>query len=134
MERVGAPIVSRREDVMCNTRGTEPSLDELFGDVAMQLLMRRDGVTESDVQALLSELRGCASGCLGRDRAQKWHFVIRRPVARPRKKSPGAGHRKQARSPSDSYDDGRVRAGTSWPPPPEKFRQRPVRTFPPIFQ
>ena len=42
---------------MCNTRGTEPSLDELFGDVAMQLLMRRDGVTESDVRALLSELR-----------------------------------------------------------------------------
>ena len=41
---------------MCNTRGTEPSLDELFGDVAMQLLMRRDGVTESDVRALLSEL------------------------------------------------------------------------------
>src|SRR5262249_44068693 len=46
----------RREDVMCNTRGTQPSLDELFGDVAMQLLMRRDGVTESDVRALLSEL------------------------------------------------------------------------------
>jgi hypothetical protein len=42
---------------MCNTRGTEPFLDELFGDVAMQLLMRRDRVTESDVQALLSELR-----------------------------------------------------------------------------
>jgi hypothetical protein len=41
---------------MCNTRGTEPSLDELFGDVVMQLLMRRDGVTESDVRALLSEL------------------------------------------------------------------------------
>ena len=37
--------------------GTQPSLDELFGDVAMQLLMRRDGVTGSDVQALLSELR-----------------------------------------------------------------------------
>ena len=55
----------RREDVMCNTRGTEPSLDELFGDVAMQLLMRRDGVTESDLRALLSELsdaRAVASG------------------------------------------------------------------------
>jgi len=57
MERVGSPIVSRRENVMCNTRRTEPSLDELFGDVAMQLLMRRDGVAESDVRALLSELR-----------------------------------------------------------------------------
>src|SRR5262252_5146679 len=45
------------EDLLCNTRGTEPSLDALFGDVAMQLLMRRDGVTESDVRALLSELR-----------------------------------------------------------------------------
>ena len=55
----------RREGVMCNTRGTEPSLDELFGDVVMQLLMRRDGVTESDLRALLSELsdaRAVASG------------------------------------------------------------------------
>jgi hypothetical protein len=42
---------------MCNRRCTEPSLDELFGDVAMQLLMRRDGVRESDIRALLVELR-----------------------------------------------------------------------------
>ena len=47
----------RREEVMANRRCTEPSLDELFGDVAMQLLMRRDGVRESDVRALLCELR-----------------------------------------------------------------------------
>src|SRR5215831_17773258 len=103
MERVASPIVSsapavqlrfgrlrpsssavtelRREDVMCNTRGTQPSLDELFGDVAMQLLMRRDGVTESDVRALLSELRdaravaaggtACKSGTLLS--ADRWH-------------------------------------------------------------
>ena len=42
---------------MCNPHCTEPSLDELFGDVAIQLLMRRDGVTESDVRALLDGLR-----------------------------------------------------------------------------
>ena len=29
---------------------TEPSLDELFGDAAMRLLMGRDGVTESNIQ------------------------------------------------------------------------------------
>jgi len=78
---------------MCNTRGTESSLDELFGDGAMQLLMRRDGVTESDVRAALSDARAVASGGTAR---RSGHFVIRRPVARPRKKSPGAGHRKQA--------------------------------------
>ena len=46
-----------QEEVMWNGRGTEPSLDELFRDVAMQLLMRRDGVRESDVRALLSGVR-----------------------------------------------------------------------------
>ena len=35
----------------------EPSLDELFGDAAMRLLMRRDGVTESDIRALLCKLK-----------------------------------------------------------------------------
>jgi hypothetical protein len=35
----------------------EPSLDELFGDDAIQLLMRRDGVTESEVRVLLAEVR-----------------------------------------------------------------------------
>jgi hypothetical protein len=60
-----------QEEVMWNRRGTEPSLDELFRDVAMQLLMRRDGVSESDVRALLSELRDAreaASGGTGRER------------------------------------------------------------------
>jgi hypothetical protein len=42
---------------MCNRRCTEPSLDELFRDIAVQLLMRRDGVRESDVRSLLGELR-----------------------------------------------------------------------------
>jgi hypothetical protein len=46
-----------REEVLSNTRCAEPPLDELFGDVAIQLLMRRDGVTESAVRALLCELR-----------------------------------------------------------------------------
>ena len=36
---------------------TDPSLDELFGDTAMRLLMRRDGVTESDVRGLLCKLK-----------------------------------------------------------------------------
>jgi hypothetical protein len=42
---------------MCNTGRSEPSLDELFRDNAIQLLMRRDGVKESDVRALLKQLR-----------------------------------------------------------------------------
>jgi hypothetical protein len=53
------------EEVMFNERCTEPSLDELFGDFAMRLLMRRDGVTESDIQALLCELRNARAGALG---------------------------------------------------------------------
>jgi hypothetical protein len=47
----------RWEEVMLNGRCIEPSLDELFGDAAMRLLMRRDGVTESDVRALLCILK-----------------------------------------------------------------------------
>ena len=42
---------------MFNGRCTDPSLDELLGDTAMRLLMRRDGVTESDIRALLSKLK-----------------------------------------------------------------------------
>jgi hypothetical protein len=118
---------------MCNTRGTESSLDELFGDGAMQLLMRRDGATESDVRAPLSELRDARAVASG-GTARESGTSLSAGGGATKKKSPGAGHRKQARSPSDSYDDGRVRAGTIWQPPPEKFRQRPVRTFPPIFQ
>jgi hypothetical protein len=43
---------------------TEPSLDELFGDVAMRLLMRRDGVTESDIRTLLCEMKGARAVAL----------------------------------------------------------------------
>jgi hypothetical protein len=50
---------------MCNRHRSEPSLDELFGDVAMQLLMRRDGVRESDVRALLGELRDARAAASG---------------------------------------------------------------------
>jgi hypothetical protein len=42
---------------MSNERCAEPSLDELLGDVAMQLLMRRDGITESDIRALLGQVK-----------------------------------------------------------------------------
>ena len=50
---------------MFNERCSEPSLDELFGDSALRLLMRRDGVMEGDIRALLLELkdaRAVASG------------------------------------------------------------------------
>jgi len=59
-----------QEEVMWNRRGTDPSLDELFHDVTIQLLMRRDGVRESDVRALLGELKDAraAAGGATRDR------------------------------------------------------------------
>ena len=50
---------------MFNGCCTEPSLDELFGDAAMRLLMRRDGVTESDIRALLSELKDARAVAVG---------------------------------------------------------------------
>ena len=50
---------------MFNGRSTEPSLDELFGDAAMRLLMRRDGVTESDIRTLLSTLKDARAVALG---------------------------------------------------------------------
>jgi hypothetical protein len=49
---------------MFDERCAEPSLDELFGDVAMRLLMRRDGITESDIRALLCQLRVARAGAL----------------------------------------------------------------------
>ena len=50
---------------MFNERCAEPSLDELFGDSAMRLLMRRDGVTESDIRALLCDLKDARAVALG---------------------------------------------------------------------
>jgi hypothetical protein len=50
---------------MLNQCCVEPSLDELFDDLAMQLLMRRDGVTESDVRVLLRELKDIRAAPLG---------------------------------------------------------------------
>ena len=41
---------------MGKTHCAEPSLDELFRDIAVQLLMRRDRVTERDIRALLGEM------------------------------------------------------------------------------
>ena len=49
---------------MFDERCAEPSLDELFGDVAMRLLMLRDGITESDIRALLCQLRVARAGAL----------------------------------------------------------------------
>jgi hypothetical protein len=42
---------------MGKTCCAEPSLDELFRDIAVQLLMRCDGVMESDIRALLGEVK-----------------------------------------------------------------------------
>ena len=50
---------------MFNGRSIEPSLDELFGDAPMRLLMGRDGVTESDIRALLSRLKDARTAALG---------------------------------------------------------------------
>ena len=43
----------------------EPSLDELFGDFAIQLLMRHDGVTEGDIRELLCKVKLARAGALG---------------------------------------------------------------------
>jgi hypothetical protein len=53
------------EEVMFNGSCTEPSLEELFGDAAMRLLMGRDGVTESDIRALLSTLKDARAVAVG---------------------------------------------------------------------
>ena len=37
---------------------TEPSLDELFGDPIIQLVMRRDGIDEGAVRKVLKEAAG----------------------------------------------------------------------------
>jgi len=42
---------------MGKTCCAEPSLDELFRDIAVQILMRRDGVMESDIRALLGSAK-----------------------------------------------------------------------------
>jgi hypothetical protein len=44
---------------------TEPSLDELFGDFTMRILMRRDGATECDIRALLCALKDARAVALG---------------------------------------------------------------------
>ena len=58
-----------RKEAVCNERRAEPSLNELLGDFAMQLLMRRDGVTESDIRALLCEVKDARAAALGGTRA-----------------------------------------------------------------
>ena len=42
----------------------EPSLDELLGDVAIRLLMERDGVTERDLRALLAKVKEAQASAL----------------------------------------------------------------------
>jgi hypothetical protein len=44
---------------------TEPRLDELLGDPAMQLLMARDGVEETMLRHLLSRVRASRQGLRG---------------------------------------------------------------------
>ena len=57
---VGVGLGQARGLLRC--RQAEPSLDELFGDDAIQLLMRRDGVTESEVRVLLAKMREALTG------------------------------------------------------------------------
>ena len=52
----------------------EPTLDELLGDAAVRLLMRRDGVTETDIRLLLSELKDAR--LVASDRAKRGHGKI----------------------------------------------------------
>ena len=52
----------------------EPTLDELLGDSAVRLLMRRDGVTETDIRLLLSELKDAR--LVASDRAKRGHGKI----------------------------------------------------------
>jgi hypothetical protein len=61
---------------MFKERRTEPSLDELFGDVAMRLLMRCDGVTESDIRALLCKLKDARAMALSQtERGAGAHII-----------------------------------------------------------
>ena len=65
---------------MGNECCAEPSLDELFGDSAMRLLMRRDGVTESDIRALLGKLEDARAVTLG---GSKRGLGVAKNVAHP---------------------------------------------------
>jgi len=65
---------------MGNECCAEPSLDELFGDSAMRLLMRRDGVTESDIRALLGKLEDARAVTLG---GSKRGLGVAKSVAHP---------------------------------------------------
>ena len=56
------------EHAVGNRNGTEPSLDELFWDSTIQLLMRRDGVQETDVRALLRGIRDARAASDGTKR------------------------------------------------------------------
>ena len=51
-----------------------PTLDELLGDTTVRLLMRRDGVTETDIRALVSDLKDGRKMVL--DRANRGHGKI----------------------------------------------------------
>ena len=80
-----------QEEVMWNGRDAEPSLDELFRDVAMQLLMRRDGVKESDVRALLGELRGVREAASGGTARERDDLVFANKVSDPEQNMVSSG-------------------------------------------
>ena len=52
----------------------EPTLDELLGDSAVRLLMQRDGVTENDIRARVSDLKDARTVAL--DRTKRGHGKI----------------------------------------------------------
>lgn len=72
----------------------EPTLDELFGDSTLGLLMQRDGVSENDIRALLSELKDARSVVLDGSRrgpgaaisaARRTEMVVNSPTAKSSK-------------------------------------------------
>ena len=81
---------------MCDAHCTEPSLDELFRDVAIQLLMRRDGVTESDVLALLDRLRHARAERSGEPISERGAVTA---TGRPRGRENDNPSRRSTRSP-----------------------------------
>jgi hypothetical protein len=76
----------RWKEVMFNWRCTEPSLDELFGDAAMRLLMQRDGVTESDIRALLCTLKDARAVALVATKREPRLYQRRSPYARSKRR------------------------------------------------
>ena len=76
-------------------RRTEPSLDELFEDFAMQLLTQRDGVTETGIRTLLSEMKSARAGALAGSEPGRGSLTTATDPPRKRKTA-GSGRASQS--------------------------------------